>query len=74
MRSMIHTWEDALTEAIFKKALLCGLHATPQGKGRRHQPDTAPDAINPAKRAKPAEQYTMLVETDVVSSVHGILP
>lgn len=74
MRSTINTWEDALADIICKKPLFYRLHMPSAGRGERHQPDPAQDESKRAKRAKPVEHYTMLVETDVVSSVHGILP
>ena len=74
MRSTISTWEDALAEIIFNKPLFDWLHMTSPERCKRHQPDTTQGETKRSNPVKPAEQYTMLVETDVVSSVHSILP
>lgn len=74
MRSSISTWEGALSEIIFKKSLFHRESASPQPGRACQQPTTAHDDIKGATRVKSEEQYTMLVESDVRGSVHGILP
>ena len=74
MRSTISTWEDAISAIIFKKPLFARSHLPATPRGAFPQPTTAPNDIEVATRAKSEEHYIMLVESDVRSSVHGILP
>ena len=73
MKVTISTWEDAQAEIKLKKSVFYRLYlaARPVTRQRRA---TAKDTSEGARRPKSFDQYVMLVETDVVDGVSGILP